>query len=146
MYEACTDHYAALGVQRTATRDEIKQAYYALSRKAHPDKSQKQEEQECSSIEFHELSRAWEVLGDTSRRAEYDKQCNAEESRARGVVQDEVDLDDMVFDESNRVFSFPCRCSSQYEITEDDLEGGFEIAPCSGCSLKIKVLYDVIED
>ncbi|KAJ2547401.1 hypothetical protein EV175_005235 [Coemansia sp. RSA 1933] len=152
MCDACPDHYAVLGVRNTATRDEIKRAYYTLSRQVHPDKSQQTTPAPDNglsvptSIKFHELSTAWEVLRDESRRAEYDTQRSTQQNRARGVVQDEVDLDDMDHDESAAVFSYPCRCSSQYEIHECDLDEGRDIAPCSGCSLKIRVLYDIIED
>ncbi|KAJ2400290.1 DnaJ sub C member 24 [Coemansia sp. RSA 2559] len=156
MCDTCPDYYAALGVNNTATREEIKRAYYMLSRQVHPDKSQRttaadtdnavDASLDTTSIKFHELGTAWEVLSDPARRREYDKQRGTQVSMARGVVQDEVDLDDMDFDKSAGVFSFPCRCSAQYEIGEDDLEEGREIAPCSGCSLKIRVLYDTIED
>ncbi|KAI9505511.1 hypothetical protein GGI25_000986 [Coemansia spiralis] len=147
------DYYAVLGVHHSASREEIKRAYYALSRRIHPDKQQHSgasdiasEANDNPSVKFHELSRAWEVLSDLGQRRDYDRQLNAQQNKFRGVIQDEVDLDDMDFDEEIRVFSFPCRCSSQYEISEDDLDEGREIAPCSGCSLKIKVLYDVAED
>ncbi|KAJ1667240.1 DnaJ sub C member 24 [Coemansia sp. RSA 1813] len=156
MCDTYPDHYAVLGIHNTATREEIKRAYYTLSRQVHPDKSQRintsdtEKSMDISSentgVKFHELSTAWAVLGDVIRRREYDMQRSTQKSKARGVVQDEVDLDDMDFNESTGVFSFPCRCSAHYEISEDDLEEGREIAPCSGCSLKVKVMYDVVED
>ncbi|KAJ1931508.1 hypothetical protein EC988_009763, partial [Linderina pennispora] len=59
---------------------------------------------------------------------------------------DEVDLDDMDFDEDTLVYSYPCRCSGQYSIGEADLEAGRDMAPCSDCSLKVRVLYEVAED
>ncbi|KAJ2458600.1 hypothetical protein GGF42_001973 [Coemansia sp. RSA 2424] len=145
------DHYSVLGVHHTATLEEIKRAYYALSRKIHPDKRQTTEavanrNNNAAELEFHQIAVAWEILGDTVKRREYDRKQSADQSRARGVVQDEVDLDDMELDEENDEYSYPCRCSSRYVIAEGDLEAGRDIAPCSDCSLKIRVLFKVADD
>ncbi|KAJ2749479.1 hypothetical protein IWQ56_007221, partial [Coemansia nantahalensis] len=92
------------------------------------------------------LSVAWEALGDEARRRAYDKQQSARRNKARGVVQDEIDLDEMAFDEDARTYTFPCRCSGSYSISEDDLGLGRDIAPCTDCSLKIRVLYEAVSD
>lgn len=42
-------------------------------------------------------------------------------------------------------FTWKCRCSGQYIITEHDLENGQNVVCCSMCTLCIKVLY-AIED
>ncbi|KAJ1734747.1 hypothetical protein LPJ61_000916 [Coemansia biformis] len=146
------DHYAVLGIASSAAHEEIKQAYHALSRKIHPDKQSAPDAASASNrpgasgVEFYQLSVAWEVLGDRARRRAYDRQLSARHSRARGVVQDEVDLDDMAFDPHMGVYTFPCRCSGSHSISEDDLDQGRDIAPCKDCSLKIRVLYDVVDD
>ncbi|KAJ2722748.1 hypothetical protein GGI07_003075 [Coemansia sp. Benny D115] len=142
-------HYAVLNVPITASHEEIKRAYYELSRRVHPDKqflaTGSSTNQPNAQIEFHQLSLAWEVLGDPDQRRRYDQSLWSAQNRARGVVQDEVDLDDMEFDENLGVFMYQCRCSGHYAISEDDLELGREIAPCSDCSLKIRVLYEAAE-
>ncbi|KAJ1865643.1 hypothetical protein H4R99_003732 [Coemansia sp. RSA 1722] len=147
---APTDHYAVLGVPVGAQHEEIKQAYYALSRKIHPDKwasrTPDTKDSNVQNVEFHELSVAWETLSDPVRRKQYDQNLQASQNRSRGVVQDEVDLDEMDFDEDTGVYSYPCRCSGTYSIAESDMETGKEIAPCSGCSLKIRVLYEAADD
>jgi molecular chaperone DnaJ len=64
------DLYAALGVPRTATADEIKKAYRKLARKHHPDVNpgnKKAEER------FKEISHAYDVLGDADKRKLYDE-------------------------------------------------------------------------
>ncbi|PIA14989.1 DnaJ-domain-containing protein [Coemansia reversa NRRL 1564] len=140
------DYYNTLGIPATATYKVIKQAYYDLSRKVHPDSAVKDKQsQETNLPAFHQLSVAWEVLGDHARRREYDRHWSAYQNRAHGVVQDEVDLDDMEFDSDTRKFSYPCRCSGSYIIAEDDLDAAREIAPCTDCSLKIRVLYEVMD-
>ena len=60
-----TDHYAALGVPRTATQDEIKRAFRSLASKHHPDKG-------GDTKKFQEIQAAYAVLGDAQQRADYD--------------------------------------------------------------------------
>lgn len=60
-----TDHYAALGVDRTATADQIKQAFRKLASTHHPDKG-------GDTKKFQEIQSAYAVLGDAHKRAEYD--------------------------------------------------------------------------
>ena len=60
-----TDHYAALGVPRTATADQIKQAFRKLASTHHPDKG-------GDTKKFQEIQSAYAVLGDAQKRADYD--------------------------------------------------------------------------
>ena len=60
-----TDHYAALGVPRTATAAEIKQAFRKLASQHHPDKG-------GDTAKFQGIQAAYAVLGDEQKRAEYD--------------------------------------------------------------------------
>ncbi len=63
------DYYRVLGVDRSASDDEIKKAYRKLARKHHPDLSQAKDAQ----ARMQEVNEAYEVLRDPERRAAYDR-------------------------------------------------------------------------
>jgi DnaJ-class molecular chaperone with C-terminal Zn finger domain len=63
------DYYETLGVPRTASQDDIKQAYRKLARKFHPDVSKMAD----AEARFKEINEANEVLKDPEKRAAYDQ-------------------------------------------------------------------------
>src|SRR5512146_1333333 len=64
------DYYATLGVTKTSTDKEIKQAYRKLARKTHPDVNPGDKSAESK---FKEINEAYEVLGDPAKRKKYDE-------------------------------------------------------------------------
>lgn len=64
-----TDYYAALGVERGASADEIKKAYRRLAQKYHPDVSK----EPGAEARFKEIGEAWQTLKDPEKRAAYDE-------------------------------------------------------------------------
>lgn len=64
------DYYKTLGVESSASDDEIKKAYRKLAMKYHPDQNKDNEEAEAK---FKEVSEAYEVLKDKDKRAAYDR-------------------------------------------------------------------------
>ena len=65
-----SNYYDLLGVNKTATPDEIKKAYRKLAIKYHPDKNPGDKSAE---EKFKEISEAYEVLSDEKTRREYDQ-------------------------------------------------------------------------
>lgn len=64
------DYYATLGVPKTATEKDIKQAFRRLARKHHPDVNPGDA---ASEARFKEASEAYEVLSDAESRKKYDE-------------------------------------------------------------------------
>ena len=64
------DYYASLGVSKTASEKEIKQAFRKLARKHHPDVNPGDK---AAESKFKEINEAYEVLGDPAKRKKYDE-------------------------------------------------------------------------
>ncbi len=65
------DYYQILGLNRGATEEEVKRAYRLLARKYHPDVNQG--DPKAAEERFKEISEAYEVLADPTKRQRYDQ-------------------------------------------------------------------------
>jgi curved DNA-binding protein len=64
------DYYKILGVDKTATEEDIKKAYRKLARKLHPDLNQQDKQ---AHHKFQQVNEANEVLSDPEKRKKYDQ-------------------------------------------------------------------------
>lgn len=55
---------------------------------------------------------------------------------------DEIEIEDFEFDTEDRVYYYPCPCGDRFQISEEELADGEEIARCPSCSLMLRVICD----
>lgn len=79
------DYYQILGVAKNSANKDVKKAYYQLAKKYHPDTNKDDPD---ANRKFQEVSEAYEVLSDDTKRREYDTygQTSEQMGRAGGGV------------------------------------------------------------
>ncbi|CAM1505675.1 Fc.00g113120.m01.CDS01 [Cosmosporella sp. VM-42] len=141
----------------------IKRAYHRALLRNHPDKatiSQSTPSQSTNSpFTIDQITAALNTLSNPASRKAYDTVLRV--SRPRGASSrdatfqtgvENVDLDDLAFDEKDHCWYRPCRCGNErgYLFREADLEEvgdeGELIVGCLDCSLWLRVHFAVIED
>jgi diphthamide biosynthesis protein 4 len=156
------DYYSLLGIQDVSGDNQLspqtlKGAYRRALLQHHPDKSSKAGAEMQASVD--DVALAYKTLSDPKLRAEYDQWLLTKDPESRGGTVarprhtglETVDLDDLAFDPVSSSWSRGCRCgeSKGYVVFELELEkyvdDGEIIVGCKGCSLWLRVLYDVEE-
>jgi curved DNA-binding protein len=80
------DYYQILGVNRSATPEEIKKAYRKLAQKYHPDKAKGNKKE--AEAQFKKISEAYAVLSNAEKRKQYDDFGSQEAFRAKYSQED----------------------------------------------------------
>jgi len=62
-----------------------------------------------------------------------------------GAYYDEIEIEDMAWDEDKAVFHYPCPCGDRFEISRKQLANYEDVATCPSCSLIIRVIYDPLD-
>mmetsp|Transcript_22078 Transcript_22078/g.46035 ORF Transcript_22078/g.46035 Transcript_22078/m.46035 type:complete len:95 (+) Transcript_22078:262-546(+) len=57
-------------------------------------------------------------------------------------VYEEVEIEDMEYDEEDMVYYYPCPCGDRFRITLEELWDGEDIAKCPSCTLRIEVIFE----
>jgi diphthamide biosynthesis protein 3 len=63
-----------------------------------------------------------------------------------GAYYDEIEIEDMVWDEEKGVFHYPCPCGDRFEISRKQLANYEDIATCPSCSLIIRIIFDPVRN
>ena len=85
--EASRDHYQVLGVERNATKTEIRTAFVKLSKRYHPDSNPLRQSVESNSRAFVAVSEAYQTLRNPNRRAEYDRKLAVAEAYQQSMYR-----------------------------------------------------------
>ncbi|KAK1468115.1 CSL zinc finger [Colletotrichum cuscutae] len=59
-------------------------------------------------------------------------------------IYDEIEIEDMTFDEDMQIYHYPCPCGDKFQIALADLRDDEDIAVCPSCSLMIRVIFDKV--
>jgi len=147
--------YDVLGAAPEMGTDELRKHYHARALQLHPDKNPGDA---AAAAAFQRVQSAWSVLGDAAARAAYDA---AQAVAAGNRISEEVDLDDLHFEpaaagaggavgegeeaaaEAEDRYTWPCRCGENFTVTTSMLEEGCDVFGCDGCSLCIRVMYEL---
>ena len=57
-------------------------------------------------------------------------------------IYEEVEIEDMTFDEETLTYTYPCPCGDKFSITLEELHDGEDVGLCPSCTLRIRVIYD----
>lgn len=139
----------------------IKRAYRRALLQNHPDKATASHKPVVpeGAYSIDQITKAFNVLSSPAQRAAYDTslrlQANSEGQGLGTKFQtgvENVDLDDLEFDEKGECWYRSCRCGNErgYLFQEDDLvevsDEGELMVGCLDCSLWLRVHFAVVED
>jgi molecular chaperone DnaJ len=141
------DYYEVLGVEKAASKDEIKKAYRKLAKKHHPDVNK--DDKETAEERFKELSEAYEVLIDDDKRARYDRfghEGVRSDFGAGGFSWNDFthagDVSDIFgFDFINSIFG--SRGGDIFDVFFSGGRGGIRNGPHPGNDIRIQVNVDL---
>ncbi|XP_010170787.1 dnaJ homolog subfamily B member 8-like [Antrostomus carolinensis] len=86
------DYYEVLGLQKSASQDDVKKSYRKLALKWHPDKNPSKKEE--AEKKFKAIAEAYEVLSDPEKRSLYDKTVSSRSHIGRSATKGHTDFFD----------------------------------------------------
>lgn len=168
-FSSVQNHYEVLSLSlasskgETHTLNDIKSAYHRALLAHHPDKSLPSTSS-GPTYTIDQITQAYRILSDPASRSSFDRQLQLNTNPITfkkncvtsvsipDVASEMVDLDDLNYDDHQRLWFRECRCGQTkgYVVTESHLEHGAAdgeaIVGCAGCSLWLRILFATVED
>lgn len=121
------DYYEVLEISRTASNEEIKQAYRKMAMKYHPDRNP---DDPTAEAKFKEAAEAYEVLGNPDKRASYDRfgHSGVNAGFGRSGFGSAEDIFAHFSDIFGDLFGFGSQTYSQRPVAGDDLRYNLSIS------------------
>nr|XP_040019222.1 dnaJ homolog subfamily C member 24 isoform X1 [Gasterosteus aculeatus aculeatus]XP_040019223.1 dnaJ homolog subfamily C member 24 isoform X1 [Gasterosteus aculeatus aculeatus]XP_040019224.1 dnaJ homolog subfamily C member 24 isoform X1 [Gasterosteus aculeatus aculeatus] len=118
------DLYAVLGAGPSDSAQQLRHRYQRLALQYHPDRhaGSSSAEAESGMKRFLEVDAAWRVLGDQTTRRQYDLQRRAQELKQDWPVDSVVHLQDMIWEQNERVYTHGCRCGGGFHVSEEEVQ------------------------
>lgn len=138
-------HYDVLAVPPGASDKEIRASYLTLAKMNHPDKASVAED------DIRRINEAYETLRDPVAREAYNSALATERARSESfqascIARERLHLDcfdaSKEDDDDETAFTHPCRCGGQFTTSAARLAEGMDLAPCTGCSLMVRVVLE----
>ena len=60
-------------------------------------------------------------------------------------IYEEVEIEDLDYDSATEIFTYPCPCGDVFAISLEALWDGEDIALCPSCTLRIEIIYDLVD-
>ena len=133
------DLYKLFDLEQFSSYDSVKQKYRELVIKYHPDKNR-----DCDNEKYLRLTEAWKVLRDEGSKREYDDSLRQHLAEITSMTfNEELELDELGFDEEEGAFYRDCRCGGLYLLAKCEVSSEASVVVgCDTCSLQILVLHD----
>ncbi|KAG7522156.1 hypothetical protein JOB18_014603 [Solea senegalensis] len=118
------DLYAVLGATSSDSVQQLRRRYQQLALQYHPDRLRGECSLEAQSgvKKFLEIDAAWRILSDQESRRQYDLQRRAQELKQDWPVDSMVNLEDMIWDQDDCVYTYCCRCGGGFSVSEEEVE------------------------
>ncbi|KAK9509126.1 hypothetical protein O3M35_006510 [Rhynocoris fuscipes] len=132
------DYYSILGCDRTASYEQLKEAYISLAKKFHPDKCKNTTND--TNEDFKKIDRAWKTLREPLLKKNYDEDLKQSELNDEILVYGNFKLKQLSYDPQGHIYFYSCRCGGQYYFTKNESDQ-FDsyLVSCDTCSLMISV-------
>jgi curved DNA-binding protein CbpA len=141
-FEKITNYYKLLGIDATADRQTIKQAYLAKVKEWHPDKNPDRTEEAEEKTKV--LNQAYQVLGDSEQRKNYDRMLRYTEGKDFNAYIDDEAIRNKL-DKAYPAFKTVLKKVRElYALFKDAVNGKYKLAPASVAMIGGGLLYFIL--